>query len=235
MIDILICAFFIIIFWLQDCVRADVPLLLSVRTDVLTPVGGDCGKGGVALRGCALLLSLPFFPPSRPSFQPVVRPSQPVRPPASPHTGLRYFYFLFFCLDPCDNLFSSYLLSCNVSPAVISHLLFCSPSWSSSRKTCFPSLVATPHCARHHFGQMDIARETFPWAESSTPCWPSFYYSLLCLFFLLPPHCSSRLWHTGSDTQSLYGCLCWTGVYLEAGVRNGRPSWSRLTQEGRLS
>lgn len=93
MIDILICAFFIIIFWLQDCVRADVPLLLSVQTDVLTPVGGDCGKGGVALRGCALLLSLPFFPPSRPSFQPVVRPSQPVRPPASPHTGLRYFYF----------------------------------------------------------------------------------------------------------------------------------------------
>ncbi|MED6289243.1 hypothetical protein CHARACLAT_000726 [Characodon lateralis] len=46
--------------------------------DVLTPVGGDCGKGGVALRGCALLLSLPFFPPSRPSFQPVVWPSQPV-------------------------------------------------------------------------------------------------------------------------------------------------------------
>ncbi|MEQ2290546.1 hypothetical protein AMECASPLE_004277 [Ameca splendens] len=46
--------------------------------DVLTPVGGDCGKGGVALRGCTLLLSLPFFPPSRPSFQPVVWPSQPV-------------------------------------------------------------------------------------------------------------------------------------------------------------
>ena len=35
-------------------------------------------EGGVALRGCALLLSFPFFPPSRPSSPPVVRPSPPL-------------------------------------------------------------------------------------------------------------------------------------------------------------
>ncbi|XP_034732662.1 uncharacterized protein LOC117947648 isoform X3 [Etheostoma cragini] len=35
-------------------------------------------EGGVALRGCALLLSFPFFPPSRPSSPPVLRPSPPL-------------------------------------------------------------------------------------------------------------------------------------------------------------
>lgn len=35
-------------------------------------------EGGVDLGGCALLLSFPFFPPSRPSSPPVLRPSPPL-------------------------------------------------------------------------------------------------------------------------------------------------------------
>ncbi|XP_044065724.1 uncharacterized protein LOC122882433 isoform X2 [Siniperca chuatsi] len=35
-------------------------------------------EGGVAHRGCAPLFSFPFFPPSRPSSPPVLRPSPPL-------------------------------------------------------------------------------------------------------------------------------------------------------------
>lgn len=41
--DTVVCVRFVCV--LQGCVRADVPLSPRVRTDALTPVGGDCGKG----------------------------------------------------------------------------------------------------------------------------------------------------------------------------------------------
>ena len=64
-------------------------------------------EGGVALRGCALLLSFPFFPPSRPSSPPVLRPS--------PLLTYRLQVFFFFILR---HLFPSFSLPYNLSPPV---------------------------------------------------------------------------------------------------------------------
>lgn len=81
-------------------------------------------EGGVALRGCALLLSFPFFPPSRPSSPPVLRPSPPLT--------LRLQVFFFFTCTPLPNLFSFTL-----SPRVPLALFLCPPSWSSSCKCVY--------------------------------------------------------------------------------------------------
>lgn len=64
-------------------------------------------EGGVALRGCALLLSFPFFPPSRPSSPPVLRPSPPLT--------YRLQVFFIFILR---HLFLSLLPPCDLSPPV---------------------------------------------------------------------------------------------------------------------
>lgn len=64
-------------------------------------------EGGVALRGCALLLSFPFFPPSRPSSPPVLRPSPPLT-----HRLQVFFFFIL------RHLFPSFSPPCNLSPPV---------------------------------------------------------------------------------------------------------------------
>lgn len=81
-------------------------------------------EGGVALRGCALLLSFPFFPPSRPSSPPVLRPSPPLT--------FRLQVFFFFTCTPLPNIFSF-----NLSLRVLLALFLCSSSWSSSCKCVF--------------------------------------------------------------------------------------------------
>lgn len=106
-------------------------------------------EGGVALRGCALLLFFPFFPPSRPSSPPVLRPAR------RSHTGSRYFSFL-----SCDT--SSHLFHCPII-FLLHFLSSCSLSFIMVfvLQTCLLSSVATPHSARRHFGSMDITGETF--------------------------------------------------------------------------
>lgn len=69
-------------------------------------------EGGVALRGCALLLSFPFFPPSRPSSPSVVRPSPPLT------TGFRYFPFLILW-----HLFPAVCLPEFLSPCSLSFIV----------------------------------------------------------------------------------------------------------------
>ncbi|XP_034732661.1 uncharacterized protein LOC117947648 isoform X2 [Etheostoma cragini] len=106
-------------------------------------------EGGVALRGCALLLSFPFFPPSRPSSPPVLRPSPPLT--------YRLQVFFFFILR---HLFPSFSQPYNLSPpvplalfSVLHHAIFPVNVFSSS--------VATLHSAGRHFHSMDITGETF--------------------------------------------------------------------------
>ncbi|KAM9350975.1 uncharacterized protein ABDE67_008269 [Symphorus nematophorus] len=64
-----------LIMWLCVSRRPSVTLCTDRRTHASRR---GLWEGGVALRGCALLLSFPFFPPSRPSSTPVLRPSPPL-------------------------------------------------------------------------------------------------------------------------------------------------------------
>ncbi|CAB1424333.1 unnamed protein product [Pleuronectes platessa] len=61
--------------WRTDSVRPSVTLCTDRRTNASRR---GLWEGGVALRGCAMLLSFPFFPPSRPSSPPVLWPSSPL-------------------------------------------------------------------------------------------------------------------------------------------------------------
>ncbi|XP_056278802.1 uncharacterized protein LOC130199374 isoform X11 [Pseudoliparis swirei] len=61
--------------WRIDHVRPSVTLCTDRRTHASRR---GLWEGGVALRGCALLLSFPFIPPSRPSSPPVLWPSPPL-------------------------------------------------------------------------------------------------------------------------------------------------------------
>lgn len=104
---------------------------------------------GVAFRGCALFLSFPFFPPSRPSSPPVLQPSPP----------LTYRLQVFGLFLYCDN--SSHLFLC----LTVLFLVHLGPLFHrllrSSFKMCLPSPIATPHYGCRHFGSMGIAGETF--------------------------------------------------------------------------
>lgn len=71
-------------------------------------------EGGVAPRGCALLLSFPFFPPSRPSFP----PSPSAQPAAHIQTS---GIFLFYPATPLL-IFFNYNLSPTVPLALFSIL-----------------------------------------------------------------------------------------------------------------
>ncbi|KAK9515286.1 hypothetical protein VZT92_025946 [Zoarces viviparus] len=64
-----------LIMWLCESRRPSVTLCADRRTHASRR---GLWEGGVALRGCALLLSFPFFPPSRPSSPPVLWPSPPL-------------------------------------------------------------------------------------------------------------------------------------------------------------
>lgn len=107
-------------------------------------------EGGVALRGCALLLSFPFFPPSRPSSPPVLRPSPPLT--------YRLQVFFFFILRHLFQVFFTALYSFSSGhsrPLSLSSIMvFVLLMYLSSS-------VATLHSARRHFGSIDIAGETF--------------------------------------------------------------------------
>lgn len=89
------------------CYRADVPLSPCVRTDALTPVGGDCGKG-VSLSEGVLYSSL--FPSSRHHGPLLLQSSGPAR---RSRTGSRYFSLLSM-----RHLLSSFSQPYNPSPSV---------------------------------------------------------------------------------------------------------------------
>lgn len=90
-------------------------------------------EGGVAFRGCALLLSFPFFPPSRPSSPPVLRPSPPLT--------YRLQVFFFFILR---HLFPSFSQPYDLSPPATLALFFCP---SSCYFSCKCLIVVSCHAA----------------------------------------------------------------------------------------
>lgn len=106
-------------------------------------------EGGVALRGCALLLSFPFFPPSRPSSPPVLWPSLPLT------YKLQVFYFFFYPATPLPVYFAALQFFSSSS----SHRPTYASLQSSFCKCAFRCRV--PRCSRRHFGPLDITRETF--------------------------------------------------------------------------
>lgn len=168
-------------------------------------------EGGVALRGCALLLSFPFFPPSRPSSPSVVRPSPPLT------TGFRYFPF-FNPVTP---------FPCSLSPRV-PLALFSVLYRGLSPKRCLLLSVATPHSPRRHFGSMYMTGETFLQLRGTLrlPA-DSLLSPGVSISFCLNLNPSlpqdSRLWR---GVNSIFcGFLYWTGVSVETGRRDDRPSW----------
>lgn len=101
---------------------------------------------GVAIRGCALLLSFPFFPPSRPSSPPVLQP----RPPLT-HRLQVFFLFILKHLFPCISM------PYNLSP-LLPFALF---SVLHGLPPVNVSVVVGCHAALRHFGSMDKTVQTF--------------------------------------------------------------------------
>lgn len=91
--------FFVCVIMLSVSRRPSVTLCTDRRTHASRR---GLSEGGVALRGCALLLSFPVFPPSRPSSPPVLRPN--------PALTYRLQVFLCYILR---HLFPTFSLPCN--------------------------------------------------------------------------------------------------------------------------
>lgn len=133
-------------------------------------------EGGVALRGCALLLSFPFFPPSRPSSPPVLRPSPPLT------CTLQVFFFFIL-----RHLFVSFLLPCNLFPpvplalsSVLHHGL--PPVNVSFVVGCHAALRSAPFWLNGH-NRRNFSR---PQIDSVSPCSPSSFSCFLYLFLSVP-------------------------------------------------
>lgn len=162
-------------------------------------------EGGVALRGRARLLSFPFFPPSRPSSPPVLRPSPPLT--------YRLQVFFFFILR---HLLLSVSVPYNLSPpvplALLSFLHYSLPSVNVSVVVgCHAALRSPP------FWFIGHNRRNFSRAHrDSTPCWPSSFSCFHYLFFSLSL-CPSSSPLSALGQQALTG---WWTVFLWLSVLN---------------
>lgn len=153
----LVCVFCVCVIGLCESRRPPVTLCTDRRTHASRR---GLWEGGVALRGCALLLSFPFFPPSRPSSPPVLRPSPPLT--------YRLQVFCFFILR---HLFPSFSQPYNLSPAVPLALFSVlhrglPPVNVSIVVSCHAALRSPPFWLNGH-NRRNFSRAQ---RDSSTPC-----------------------------------------------------------------